>query len=152
MVTWKIFVDTWWFLPALRCDFVIFQMILSQDVGIVLALGSLLSVLFFFLHAFVLRLWTILFFGDLPGNRRRKNLCLGQEEYARLKLIVLGPTTRILQLLSGWKSALAQNARDSFYYYSSWVTEIWLHICDSVLEWVSVSVLKLYKILSVTGI
>lgn len=69
--------------------------------GIVLALGRLLSVFFFFLDVFVLRLWAILFFWDLPGNRRRKNLCLGQEEYARLKLIMLGPATGILQLLSG---------------------------------------------------
>lgn len=47
-------------------------MILTQSVGIVLVLGRLFSVLFFFLGAFVFRLWAILFFWDLPGNRRRE--------------------------------------------------------------------------------
>jgi hypothetical protein len=88
--------------PTLRwCDFIDSSVALTQNVVIVAVLCRFLSVLLLFLDAlFIFRLWIILSFGDLLGNRGEKNLCLEQEEHVRLKLII-ARITDLLQFVSG---------------------------------------------------
>ena len=79
-------------------------MALTQNVGVVLVLCRLLSLLFS-LDAFVLRLWTVLFFWDLPGNRRRekfvfrtRGVCETEDDRVRITGILQLPSDEELSV------------------------------------------------------
>ena len=104
MVTWKMFVDTWWSVSSPEMMwFFSFSWALTQNVGVTLALCRPLSPLSS-QGVFVLRLWSVLFSGDLLGSRRREKSCVWNKGslWDWRWSVMLG--SRLFQLPSGWRA------------------------------------------------
>lgn len=110
MVIWKILVDTWWYLSNLEMVwFCYFSSDLDPECGNGASPGSS-SFKKLFLDS-----GPFSSFGTFQGTGEN-NLCLGREEYVRLKLIMLGLRNPSVAVRVK-NSVLVTAARNSFYFF-----------------------------------